>query len=179
MSLLETITPIIRTVFSRWTALRIAVSHSFGGPESEAKYEAFIDAFGEYLVKNIRPSGISLNETDIQEYLDEVLDEEFDTILDDDSSRELSLLFIRFVNLILQGKLSDIQQELQLQQSMVSSMSMSMQNANGDDDDSSSSDESEPDMIEEEAEIEKPKTQSMDVDEDGWTTVHRRTGGKK
>ncbi|CAF4034888.1 unnamed protein product, partial [Rotaria magnacalcarata] len=43
MSLLSIIVPIIRSVFSRWTALQIAVTHSMGGPDSEAKYEAFID----------------------------------------------------------------------------------------------------------------------------------------
>jgi hypothetical protein len=45
---------------------------------------------------------------------------------------------------------------------------MSIRNA----DDNSSSDESDDDTIDEEEE--KPKTQSMDIDEDGWTTVHRK-----
>jgi hypothetical protein len=140
MSVLPTILPIIRSVFSRWTALQLSVNHSMGGSESEVKYEAFIEAFGEYLTKNIR----SLNESDIQEYLDEILDEEFNTVLDDDSSRE--------------------------------PIQMSIRNEN--DDDNSSSSESEDDTIEEEEET-TTKTQSMDIDEDGWTTVHRRIGGKK
>jgi pre-rRNA-processing protein TSR2 len=152
MSVLPTILPIIRSVFSRWTALQLSVNHSMGGSESEVKYEAFIEAFGEYLTKNIR----SLNESDIQEYLDEILDEEFNTVLDDDSSRELGQLFVRYIHLILEGKLNDIQQELQVQESS----------------------ESEDDTIEEEEET-TTKTQSMDIDEDGWTTVHRRIGGKK
>jgi pre-rRNA-processing protein TSR2 len=164
MSLLPTILPIIRSVFSRWTALQLAVSHSMGGSESEAKYEAFIDAFGEYLTKNVRV----LNESDIQEYLDEILDEEFHTVLDDGSSYELGQLFVRYIQLILQGKLNDIQQELQIQQSTISPIQMSIRNA----DDNSSSDESDDDTIDEEEE--KPKTQSMDIDEDGWTTVHRK-----
>jgi pre-rRNA-processing protein TSR2 len=174
MSLLPTILPIIRSVFSRWTALQLAVAHSMGGPESETKYEAFIEAFGEYLTRNIRSTlVISAIESDIQQYLDEILDEEFNTVLDDGSSYELSKLFVRYIHLILQGKLNEIEQELQLQQS--TSIQMSIRNKNDDDDESSSSSESENDMIEEE----KPKTQSMDIDEDGWTTVHRRNGGKK
>ena len=48
-----------------------------GGSESEVKYEAFINAFGEYLTRNIRSSSITADESDIQEYLDEILDEEF------------------------------------------------------------------------------------------------------
>ncbi|CAF5059035.1 unnamed protein product [Rotaria sp. Silwood1] len=180
MSLLLTIIPIIRSVFSRWTALQLAVIHSMGGPETQAKYEAFIEAFGEYLTRNIRSlSSTSINENNIQEYLDEILDEEFNTVIDDGSSYELAQLFIRYMNLILQGKLNDIQQELQLQNSIVSSIQMSIRNENNNnDDDDSSSSENENDMIEEEIEIEKPKTQSMDIDEDGWTTVHRRNGGK-
>jgi pre-rRNA-processing protein TSR2 len=174
MSLLSTILPIIRSIFSRWTALQLAVTHSMGGSESEAKYEAFIQAFGEYLTRNIRPSlPISTIESDIQQYLDEILDEEFNTVLDDGSSFELAQLFVRYIHLILQGKLNEVQQELQIQQSSISPNQMSIRNEN--DESSSSSSESENDMIEEE----KSKTQSMDIDEDGWTTVRRRNGGKK
>jgi pre-rRNA-processing protein TSR2 len=174
MSLLLTIDPIIRSIFSRWTALQLAVTHSMGGSESEIKYEAFIGAFGEYLTRNIRSSSISVDESDIQEYLDEILDEEFNTVLDDGSSHELAQLFVRYIHLILQGKINDVQQELQLQQALTPSIQMSIRNKD-DDDESSSSSESEDDMIEEET----SKTHSMDVDEDGWTTVHRRNGEKK
>ncbi len=160
MSLLITILPIIRSIFSRWTALQLAVTHSMGGSESEVKYEAFIEAFGEYLTRTIRPS--STNESDIQEYLDEVLDEEFNTVLDDGSSSELAQLFGRYIHLILQGKLTEVEQELQLQQSTSASIQMSIRNENNDDDSSSSEEE------------EKSNKQSMDIDEDGWTTVHRR-----
>lgn len=181
MSLLITILPIIRSVFSRWTALQIAVAHSMGGPDTEAKYDAFIEAFGDYLTRNIRPSSsTSANESDIQEYLDEILDEEFNTVLEDGSSHELAQLFTRYIQLILQGKLNEVQQELQVQQSIATPIQMSINNKN-DDDDSSSSD-SDDDMIEEEDEDvdkEKPKPQSMDMDEDGWTTVHRRHPEKK
>ena len=164
MSLLSTVVPIIRSVFSRWTALQLAVNHSMGGSESEAKYEAFIDAFGEYLTRNTR----LLSENDIQEYLDEILDEEFNTVLDDGSSYELGQLFVRYIHLILQGKLNDIEQEIQVQQSITSPIQMSVRNEN--DDETSSSEESEDERIDEE----KAKTQSMDIDEDGWTTVHRK-----
>jgi pre-rRNA-processing protein TSR2 len=162
MSLLTTILPIIRSVFSRWTALQLAVTHSMGGPESETKYEAFIEVFGEYLTRTIRSS--SAIENEIQEYLDEVLDEEFNTVLDDGSSLELAKLFIRYIHLILQGKLNEIEQELQFQQSTIVPIQMSIRNENDDSSSSSSSSEEE----------DKPKKQSMDIDEDGWTTVHRR-----
>ncbi len=160
MSLLTTILPIIRSIFSRWTALQLAVTHSMGGSESEVKYEAFIEAFGGYLTRTIRPS--STNESDIQEYLDEVLDEEFNTVLDDGSSSELAQSFVRYIHLILQGKLTEVEQELQLQQSTSASIQMSIRNENNDDDSSSSEEE------------EESNKQSMDIDEDGWTTVHRR-----
>ena len=163
MSLLATILPIIRTVFSRWTALQLAVTHSMGGPESETKYEAFIQAFAEYLTNNLRPA--STNDMEIQEYLDEILDEEFNTVLDDGSSYELAQLFVRYLLLILQNKLNEVEGELQLQQSNVPSIQMSVRNG----DESSSSDESEEEIVEQVV-----KHQSMEVDEDGWTTVHRR-----
>ncbi|CAF0880361.1 unnamed protein product [Adineta steineri] len=184
MSLFSVLVPIIRSVFSRWTALQLAVSHSMGGPESEAKYEAFIEAFGQHLIRNIRPSlSISSMEQDIQEYLDEILDEEFNTVLDDGSSTELSQVFVRYIQLIQQGKLADVQQELQLQHSVTPAMQMSVRNKTEDDGSSSSSsddnDDGDDDDMKEEPSTNEPKSQAMDVDEDGWTTVHRRSGGKK
>ncbi|CAF2360203.1 unnamed protein product [Rotaria sp. Silwood2] len=189
MSIFSTILPIIRSVFSRWTALQLSVSHSMGGPQSEAKYEAFIEAFGQYLVRNVRPSlTISAMEQDIQEYLDEILDEEFNTILDDGSSNELAKLFIRYIQLIQEGKLVDVQQELQLQQSTTPAIQMSVRNENENDSSSSEDDDDDNDnerdnkIREEEQEEEstnETKSQAMDVDEEGWVTVRRRTGGKK
>ncbi|UJR22981.1 hypothetical protein I4U23_026008 [Adineta vaga] len=179
MSLSSTLDPIIRSVFSRWTALQLAVTHSMGGSESEVKYEAFINAFAEYLTRNFRSSfPTSAAESDIQAYLDEILDEEFNTELDDGSSYELAQLFVKYIQLILQGKLNEVQHELQLQQAMTPSVQMSIRNQ----DDSSTSDESEDDdrIREEEEEGEgKSKPQSMDVDEDGWTTIHRKHPARK
>lgn len=188
MSLTTVLNPIIRSVFSRWTALQIAVSHSMGGPETDAKYEAFIEAFSQHLARNIRPSiSISSIEQDIQEYLDEILDEEFNTVLDDGSSQELTQVFIRYIQLIQQGKLAEVQHEIQLQETTARPVQMSVRNKAGDDDSSSSDSGSDGDGNDDDNEMreEQPtdnsesKTQSMDVDEDGWTTVHRRTGGKK
>ncbi|CAF2060602.1 unnamed protein product [Rotaria magnacalcarata] len=182
MSLFSTLLPIVRSVFSRWTALQIAVSHSMGGHDSEAKYEAFIDAFGQYLVRNVRSPSISSSEQEIQEYLDEILDEEFNTILDDGSSGELSKLFIRYIQLIQEGKLAVIQQELQAQQPAAAAVGMSVQNGNEHDSSSSSENDDDDNEIREEREeesINEPKSDAMDVDEDGWVTVRRRTGGKK
>ncbi len=180
MSLFATLVPIIRSVFSRWTALQLAVTHSMGGPESEAKYEAFIETFAQYLIRNVRPSiSISSMEQDIQEYLDEILDEEFNTVLDDGSSQELAQLFIRYIELIQQGKLADVQQELQAHQT-TPAIQMSIRNENEDDSSSSSEDDDENDNeMKEEPSANESKSQAMDVDEDGWTTVHRRGDKRK
>ena len=185
MSANATLLPIVQSVFSRWTALQLAVSHSMGGSESEVKYEAFIDAFTQFLVRNVRPAlSVSSLEQDIQQYFDEVLDEEFNTELDDGSSQELAQLFVRYIQLIQQGKLADVQQELQAQQATAPAVHMSVRNDNGDDSSSSGSSTDDDDMREDddeddEATSREPKSQSMDVDEDGWVKVQRRSGGKK
>lgn len=183
MSLFSTLVPIIQSVFSRWTALQLAVAHSMGGSESEAKYGAFIEAFAQYLIRNVRPSlSISSIEQDIQEYLDEILDEEFNTVLDDGSSQELAQLFIRYIQLIHQGKLADVQQELQAHQATAPAIQMSVRNENDDDSSSSSSsegDQRDDEMREEPSASNGSKSQAMDVDGDGWTTVHRHGRRKK
>ena len=188
MSLFATLVPIVQSVFSRWTALQLAVAHSMGGPESDAKYQAFIDAFAQYLFRNVRPSiSMSSMEQDIQEYLDEILDEEFNTVLDDGSSQELAQLFLRYMQWIHQGKLADVQQELQAQQTTAPAIHMSVRNPNDDGSSSSSDEEEDDNEMREEGESPQAtstsndsKSQAMDVDEDGWTTVHRHHGrGKK
>ena len=179
MSLSTVLSPIIRSIFSRWTALQLAVSNSMGGQDTDVKYEAFIDAFAQYLTRNVRPSvAISSIESDIQDYLNEVLDEEFNTELDDGSSTELAQLFVRYIELIQQGKLADVQQEVQLQEATAPSHQMSVRDNNGDGSSSSSSgsDDDDDDEMDEETPASNSKSQSMDVDEDGWTTVHRRGG---
>jgi len=189
MSAMSIIVPIIRSVFSRWTALQLAVTHSMGGPQSESKYEAFIHAFGQFLVRNVRPSiSITNLEQDIQEYLDDVLDDEFNTVLDDGSSQELAQLFVRYIQLIQQGKLADVQQELHAQQTTTTmpAVQMCVRNDNGEESVSSSESDGDERIDEEEEEVpslqlteNEPKSQSMDVDDDGWTTVNRRGGKKK
>ena len=185
MSANATLLPIVQSVFSRWTALQLAVAHSMGGSESEVKYEAFIDAFTQFLVRNVRPAlSVSSLEQDIQQYFDEVLDEEFNTELDDGSSQELAQLFVRYIQLIQQGKLADVHQELQAQQATAPAVQMSVRNDNEDDSSSSGSSTDDDDMREDddeddEATPREPKSQSMDVDEDGWVKVQRRSGGKK
>lgn len=177
MSSKASLVPVIQSVFSRWTALQLAVSQSMGGAESEPKYEAFIETFAEFLIRNTRSmSSISVLESEIQEFLDDVLDDEFNTLLDDGSSSELAHVFVRYVQLIQQGKLADVQQELHLQQP-TSSLQMSVRNTN---EDESSSSESEDEMADEKpTTTTESRSQAMDVDEDGWVTVQRRSGGKK
>lgn len=184
MSLSTVLSPIIRSVFSRWTALQLAVSNGMGGSDTDGKYEAFIEAFTQYLSRNARPCiSISSMEQDVQEYLNDVLDEEFNTELEDGSNIELAQLFVRYIQLIQQGKLADVQQEIQLQQAAASAHQMCVRDKNGDDSSSSSgSDDDEDDDDDMQEEEQQPsasgsKSHSMDVDEDGWTTVNRRGGG--
>lgn len=182
MSLLTTLLPIVRSVFSRWTALQLAVNHSMGGPDSEGKYEAFINALAQYLVRHVRPPlSVSSIEQEIQEYLEEVLDEEFNTVLDDGSSAELAQMFVRYVQLIQQGKLTDVQNELQLLQAATPAVQTSVRTKTEDGSSSSSDDDDDGDEgdaeMREEPSTTDSKSQDMDVDEDGWTTVHRRGGG--
>ena len=181
MSFSTTLNSIIRSVFSRWTALQLAVSHSMGGLQTEEKYEAFIDAFTQYLMRNARPNiSLSSLEQNIQEYLEEVMDEEFNTELDDGSSIELSKLIVRYFQMIQEGKLAEVNQELQIQQATASSLQSSVRTKTNDMESSSSeSDDGEDEEMLEEQPTQQTKPQSMDVDEDGWTTVHRRGGGRK
>ncbi|CAF0941128.1 unnamed protein product [Didymodactylos carnosus] len=179
---------VIRAVFSRWTGLQLAISNGMGGPMSEMKYEAFISALEEYLMRTIKchTSMSTSVAKDIQEYLDDVMDDEFNTVLDDGSSEELSIILLNYVNMINNGKITDVLCELDKQSQQATGVAMSVQNKNENNEssDSDSDDEDEEEKMDENKNFNgqqknQTKTESMDLDEanDGWVTVKR--GGKK
>jgi len=84
-----------------WTALQIAVNQGFGGPESREKGECFPGDLTEWLVKackNLDPKNIDPSE--IEETLLLMMSEWFDTVVEDDSCKLISMLLYRVLKAI-------------------------------------------------------------------------------
>uniref|UniRef100_A0A8B9NGN1 Pre-rRNA-processing protein TSR2 homolog n=1 Tax=Accipiter nisus TaxID=211598 RepID=A0A8B9NGN1_9AVES len=64
----------VRAVLGGWAALQLAVAHGFGGPQSPEKATWLAGALQEFFAQNAE-----LREEEVEEFLAEVMDNEFDT----------------------------------------------------------------------------------------------------
>ncbi|XP_072176129.1 pre-rRNA-processing protein TSR2 homolog [Diadema setosum] len=75
----------IQSTFDGWTGLQIAVRQGFGGPHSQEKARWMVDAVYNWFQEN---EGIESFE--LEDFLADILDHEFDTIAEDDSLAAVS-----------------------------------------------------------------------------------------
>jgi pre-rRNA-processing protein TSR2 len=57
-------------------------------------------------------SNPNVSESDLVDLLEDIMDEEFDTVCDDGSTKEISLVLVKYLRMLQQGKIEDIKQEL-------------------------------------------------------------------
>lgn len=78
-------------IFNCWTALQLAVEHGMGGSQSVPKAMSMIDAVVE-LFRN-KPNA---DWDEVADLLGDMMDDEFNTICEDDSTDEVGLLLWEF-----------------------------------------------------------------------------------
>ncbi|ORZ39199.1 Pre-rRNA-processing protein TSR2-domain-containing protein [Catenaria anguillulae PL171] len=71
----------VTLMLTNWYALRAAVEHGWGGHETEAKAQWFLDTIAEYLISD----GHKIDEEDLADVLEDIMSEEFQTLLEDNS----------------------------------------------------------------------------------------------
>ncbi|XP_059607934.1 uncharacterized protein LOC132255788 [Phlebotomus argentipes] len=98
---------IVENIFNRWTALRLAVEHGMGGRNGHQKAIDLMNHTFDYCTQPNTPSP-----EDLQDALDDYLDQEFQTICDDNSSQEISHFLIKYLNMFKSGQLTEIASEL-------------------------------------------------------------------
>ncbi|XP_067119160.1 pre-rRNA-processing protein TSR2 homolog [Centruroides vittatus] len=81
----------IKNVLKNWTALQMAIEHGMGGPESHAKELWLADVIEEFFNKND-----NLLPEEVEEYIEDILSYEFNTIADDGSVLEVSKKFCQY-----------------------------------------------------------------------------------
>ncbi|KAJ2449998.1 rRNA accumulation- protein [Coemansia sp. RSA 2424] len=81
-------------VLSKWTALGLAVEHSWGGQATEDKREDMVDEivnyFDEVVKKNRAPEPL-----DLQQLLLDIVEEDFNISLEDESEQEVSAILCK------------------------------------------------------------------------------------
>ncbi|NXA14996.1 TSR2 protein, partial [Sapayoa aenigma] len=84
----------VAAVLGGWAALQLAVDQGFGGPQGPEKAAWLSSALLDFFTQNA-----DLEQEEVEEFLAEVMDNEFDTVVEDGSlqqvSQELLTLFSR------------------------------------------------------------------------------------
>uniref|UniRef100_A0A023EJF3 Pre-rRNA-processing protein TSR2 homolog n=1 Tax=Aedes albopictus TaxID=7160 RepID=A0A023EJF3_AEDAL len=98
---------IVENIFNRWTALRLAVEHGMGGPLGLNTAIEIINYITCYCTENKR-----VDAYDLREVMEEIMDQEFETICEDESVKEISELLIKYLNLLRDNKEEQVRLEL-------------------------------------------------------------------
>ncbi|KAG6516886.1 pre-rRNA-processing protein TSR2 homolog [Zingiber officinale] len=162
----------ISLMFSRWTALQMAVENGWGGQESRSKSEELVSTVLSWFSQSKGPLYID----DLENMLEENMEELFNTEVEDGSIEEVAEELVIMHEDFLKGNYESIE-KLRRLGPIATSVAQSKKIVDYDSDEVSEMivDESNAsDMV-----VEKPKSERV-PDEDGWSTVtSRRNKGKK
>lgn len=117
---------IVEEMFNRWTALRLAVEHGMhvenNGLQASSllfivvsvlkpfSFQAAIQIL-DYMT-DFCLSMKKIESDEVQEALDQIMDQEYDTICDDNSTKEISIYLVRYLTLLKEGKDQDVVNEI-------------------------------------------------------------------
>ncbi|KFO20691.1 pre-rRNA-processing protein TSR2 homolog [Fukomys damarensis] len=170
----------IRGVLEAWPALQIAVENGFGGAHSQEKSEWLGSAVEDYFIRN---ADLELDE--IEDFLEELMTNEFDTIVEDGSlpqvSQQLQTMFHHFQKgdgAALKEMASHITQR---KYKVTATALKTARETDENEDDADSVEEMEVtstnDVVAVQPETSDANSQTIkeeDIVEDGWTIVRRK-----
>ncbi|KAM5128860.1 pre-rRNA-processing protein TSR2 homolog [Callospermophilus lateralis] len=175
----------VRAALEAWPALQIAVENGFGGVHSQEKAEWLGGAVEDYFIRN---ADLELDE--VEDFLGELMTNEFDTVVEDGSlpqvSQQLQTMFHHFQKgdgAALREMASHITQR---KCKVKATALKTAKETDGDQDDADSVEEMEvtatndgatTDGVSPQPEPSDPNSQNIkeeDIVEDGWTIVRRK-----
>lgn len=78
----EAFSKVVENIFNNWSALKLAVNHSMGGSNSKQTAKECMSYMVQYCLYEH-----DIDVYKIQEALEDIMDEEFETICEDDSPK--------------------------------------------------------------------------------------------
>jgi pre-rRNA-processing protein TSR2 len=90
MSHSELFRKVVETVFSTWTALRLAVEHGMGGQQGKEIASQFVNQVADLFCKN------DIGAEEAADFLAEFMDKEFQTVCEDNSPDEVATVLWQF-----------------------------------------------------------------------------------
>ncbi|ENN76048.1 uncharacterized protein LOC109538849 [Dendroctonus ponderosae] len=104
----EHLTEVMFRIFNNWTGLKMAVDHSMGGPDSK---KVALE-FANFMIQTCLNTAYVDRES-VQNDLEVILDEEFETVCEDGSPREIAELVWRFILMLRAGNMEQFQEEFE------------------------------------------------------------------
>lgn len=105
---LELFSEAVRATFARWTALNLAVSYRWGDGNEEQKREELV----QHTIHGFAAKKRAPDPTELEDFLDTYLTDNFNLLADDDSPKEVSIVICRLYELIVAGRVQEAQQLL-------------------------------------------------------------------
>jgi pre-rRNA-processing protein TSR2 len=90
MSHSELFRNVVETVFSTWTALRLAVQHGMGGQQGREMALEFVNQVADLFCKN------DVGAEEVADFLADFMDKEFQTVCEDNSPDEVAIVLWQF-----------------------------------------------------------------------------------
>ncbi|XP_028669150.2 pre-rRNA-processing protein TSR2 homolog [Erpetoichthys calabaricus] len=97
----------VRAVLETWPVLKIAVENGFGGVYSQQKADWMVGAVQQYFFDNV-----DLQQYEVEDFLAELLNNEFDTVVEDDSLPQVALQICKLFSSCSQGHLIEVQAKI-------------------------------------------------------------------
>ncbi|KOB64841.1 Pre-rRNA-processing protein TSR2-like protein [Operophtera brumata] len=178
--------PVVDLVLNNWTALQLAVEHGMGAPGGEKTAQLMSVYVARYCVENV------VCVDDLTEVLEDLMDEEFDTVCHDNSPKEIATCLTNFLIMLKEGRHDELRAQIEALPPCQRWLSQPMSyHGNPDDDTTSSGTDDDTDMNGHhqphhhhqsngfsEAQASSSQDEPMDEDQDpvepGWTVVKTR-----
>ncbi|KAI5610504.1 pre-rRNA-processing protein TSR2-like [Silurus asotus] len=175
----EVFSEAVRAVLETWPVLQIAVDNGFGGLYSRQKADWMADAVQQYFHDNS-----DLEQDEVEDFLSELMNNEFDTVVDDGSLPQVAQKVCEMFQQCKQGNLAEVKQQIRtLVQKKTSGRAKATPmkpptEENSEDDDNEESMECDESGSSAAVKQQQPSssvpTQEEEKDEDGWTVVCRK-----
>ncbi|XP_037953590.1 uncharacterized protein LOC119683798 [Teleopsis dalmanni] len=98
---------IVEKIFNSWQNLRLAVEHGMGGRNGQQVAIQIMDYTYQYCVGND-----NITQGELQAVIEELMDQEFNTLCDDNSIQEISRNLLRYKQMCLQNQYQSVEDEL-------------------------------------------------------------------
>ncbi|CAB1440934.1 unnamed protein product [Pleuronectes platessa] len=94
----------VRAVLHTWPVLQIAVDNGFGGVYAQQKADWMVDVVQQYFHDNA-----DLLQCEVEDYIAELMNQEFDTVVDDGSLPQVSISLLQMFSQWRKGELQQLQ----------------------------------------------------------------------